>query len=484
MKPLKIKEKKNFIGRTLELERLHAIGTIGQASIIIMYGRRRIGKTELLEQAFRERKLLKFEGIEGLPQKAQFAHAMSQLATYAESRLLVKTVITSWKEFFEIVWDYTKKGTWTIYLEELQWLANYESTLIAELKYVWDNYFRHNPKLIIILCGSAPSFMIDHVIHSKALYNRSQYEFHLREFTIVESREFLKKRSVREVFDAYLTIGGVPEYLKWISKESSVFVSLCKHSFTAGSFFSREYERIFTSSMSNNKYYRVIIDILSIRKFATRKELAEILEISSGGSLTNVLIDLEKSGFIAHYYPFNMEENTILTRYTIDDNYLQFYCKFIKPLQKNIASGTYDSSPRNALKVDSYIKWLGFAFERFCRKYHYVIAKILYFSGVHYTSGVYFSRATDKENPGYQIDLIFDRADNVYTICEIKYYQGKVGTSIIAEFEKKLSLFPNKGNKTIHKVLICTEGAEEALIKRAYFDDIITCAQLLDPRYW
>ncbi len=484
MKPLKIKEKKNFIGRKTELERLQEISASGNASIIIMYGRRRIGKTELLEQAFRERKLLKFEGIEGLSQKAQFAHVMSQLAAYAESKLLLKTVINSWKEFFEIVWDYTKKGTWTIYLEELQWLANYDSTIVAELKYAWDNYFRHNQKMIIILCGSSPSFMIDYVVHSKALYNRSQYEFHLKEFTIVEVKEFLKKRSVREIFDAYLTVGGIPEYLKWISKDSSVFVSLCKNSFVSGSFFVREYERIFTSSMSNNKYYRTIIDILSTKKYATRKELADMLGVASGGSLTNVLVDLEKSGFIARYYPFNMGENTILTRYTIDDNYLQFYGKFIKPLQKNIASGAYTTNPRNALKIDSYIKWLGFAFERFCRKYHYVIAKMLYFSGVHYSSGTFFSRATDKENPGYQIDLIFDRADNVYTICEIKYYQGKVGTSVIAEFEKKLSLFPNKGNKTIHKVLICSEGADRALLERNYFDDIITCDQLLDMRYW
>src|SRR5690606_10338282 len=228
-----------------------------------------------------------------------------------------------------------------------------------------------------------------------------------------------------------------PESLKWITKESSVFVSLCKHSLMSGSVSSREYERTFASSTATNKYYGPMMYILTVKKVAHQAELEGLLEASSGGSLTNVLVELEKSGFIAHYYPFNLEENTVLTRYTIDDNYMQFYCKFIKPLQKNIASGAYDNNPRNALKVDSYIKWLGFAFERFCRKYHYVIAKILYFSGVHYRSGVFFSRATDKENPGYQIDLIFDRADNVYTICEMKYLQGKVGTSVIAEFEKK-----------------------------------------------
>jgi len=484
MKPLIIKLKKNFVGRTLELERLKKIAASKEASIIIMYGRRRIGKTELLEQAFRERNILKFEGIEGLTKTAQFANVMGQLAVYVGDPLIAKIVIETWTEFFLLLAKYTHRGIWTIYLEELQWLASYESTLIAELKYVWDNHFRHNQNLILILCGSAPSFMLDHVVHSKALYNRSQYEFHLKEFNLFETKEFLTKRNNKEIVDAYLTVGGAPEYLKWVTKESSVFLSLCKNSFTSGGFFAREYERIFTSSMSENKYYKKIIEILSKKKFATRKELATALDVASGGSLSSVLLDLEKSGFISHYYPFNLTENTILTRYAIDDNYLQYYFKFIKPLEKNIETGAYDLNPKAALKLDSYIKWLGFSFERFCRKYHYIIAKILFFSGVHYNAGAFFSRATEQENPGYQIDLIFDRADNVYTICEIKYLQGKVGTSVIAEFEKKLSLFPNKENKTIHKVLICSEGADEALLKKSYFDDIITCAQLLEPRNW
>lgn len=318
----------------------------------------------------------------------------------------------------------------------------------------------------------------------KALCNKSQYGFHLKEFNLFEIKKFLKKRSNKEILDAYLTVGGVPEYLKWVTKESSVFLSLCKNSFTSGGFFVREYERIFTSSLSKNKYYKDIIEILSKRRFATRTELAKLLKTTSGGSLTNVLLDLEKSGFINNYYPFNLNENTMLSRYAIDDNYLQFYFKFIKSLQKNIKTGAYDLNPKSALKVDCYNKWLGFSFERFCRKYHFVIAKILQFSGVQYRAGAFFSRATELENPGYQIDLIFDRADNVYTICEMKYLQSKVGTSVIGEFEKKLSLFPNKANKTIHKVLICSEGADDALINRSYFDEIITVAQLLEPRNW
>ncbi len=153
-------------------------------------------------------------------------------------------------------------------------------------------------------------------------------------------------------------------------------------------------------------------------------------------------------------------------------------------MSKNIESGASNRNPKAALRLDSYVKWLGFSFERFCRRYHFAIARILQFSGVHYESGAFFNRATDRETPGYQIDLIFERADNVYTICEIKYLQSKVGPSVISEVEKKLSLFPNPKNKTIQKVLICNEGADEALINRAYFDEIITCSQLFDSRNW
>lgn len=484
MKPYIVKEKKNFIGREFEFERLKKIFLSKEACIIVMYGRRRVGKTELLEQAFKDRNILKFEGIEGLNTTGQFANVMGQLARYAEEPLLAKTVIESWSEFFQLLAKYTEKGIWTIYLEELQWLANYEETLIAELKYVWDNFFRHNPQLILILCGSAPSFMIDHVLHSKALYNRSEHEFHLKEFTPVETKTFMKNRSNKEVMDAYLTVGGLPEYLKWMTTESSVFLSLCKNSFSTGGFFSHEYERIFTSSLSKNKHYKKIIDILSQRKFMTRQELAKMLDMSSGGTLTHLLSDLEKSGFINCYHPFNLGDKTLLKRYSLSDNYLQFCFKFIKPLLANIENGAYNRNPQSAIKTDSYIKWLGFSFERFCRKYHYVIARILEFSGVNYRSGTFFNRGTDRENPGYQIDLLFERADNVYTICEIRYLQDKVGQNVIAEMEKKLALFPNIEKKTIHKVLICNAGAEEALINSGYFDAIITCDHLFDPRYW
>ncbi len=478
MKSLEPIENKEFVGRVLERERLREIDTYDGAAIIIIYGRRRVGKTELIEQSYRNRNILKFEGLEGKNEKVQREHVMTEIAKYTGEMHYAKVQTQNWIEILEILAKLTKKGRWTLYFEELQWLANYRSDLISELKYVWDNYFRHNHQLRIVLCGSSPSFMINKVVFSKALYNRSQYEINLKPLNIKESHQLLSNRSQREVMDAYLTLGGIPEYLKRLIKQPSVFLGICNHTFKENSYFSNEYQRIFISSLADSVHYIEIIEFLAQKRFSTRNEIAKHINIEPGGTFTRLLEDLELCGFIAQYTSFHLPHSKKLIRYSIADNYLMFYFKFIKPIAKQIAAGQFNAQPSAALNQEIYYKWLGFAFERFCRQHNYLIAKILGFSGIKYTSGAYFTKRLEADTPGFQIDIVFERADQVFTICEVKYLQTKVDVSIIEEFERKLQLFPNSKKWTIQKVLITSLGATENLIGRPYFDRIITLEEL------
>ncbi len=191
-----------------------------------------------------------------------------------------------------------------------------------------------------------------------------------------------------------------------------------------------------------------------------------------------MLKDLELCGFIQEYTPFNLRSNSLLARYHISDQYLQFYFKFIHPIQSQIENSDFNREPTRAIHNDSYIKWLGYSFERMCRKKHKLIARILGFEAVEYTYGAYFSRYTQKNNPEFQIDLVFQRKDKVLTVCEIKYLQSPVTANIINEFEKKLDLFPWREKNTIQKVLISGAGATKDLISRSYFDRIITLNDL------
>ncbi|MEI8300113.1 MAG: ATP-binding protein [Chlamydiota bacterium] len=476
--PKKIKKMENFVGRHAEWKRLITLGKSQESSILIVYGRRRVGKTELLEQVYADRNILKFEGIRGKSQEAQMAHVLWQLSEYVQNSLIAKLKVTSWIEVFKLIHDSLTEGAWTVYFEEIQWLADYKDAFISELKFAWDNYFRYRQQCLVILCGSSPSFIVNQVIFSKSLYNRSQSELHLREFGLAETREFLSNRSHREVMDAYLTVGGIPEYLKWCKTSSSVFSSICINTFTPDSFFSTEFDRVFVSSLAENKHYKKIIEFLGCVRFASREEILHYLKTSSSGYISEILKDIELCGFIEKYTPYNLNEESTLSRYCISDQYLQFYYKFIKPEITEIKRGTYQDNPTLAIKMDSYQKWLGYAFERFCRHRHLLIAKILGFHGIHYRAGAFFTKKTQTTTPGFQFDLVFDRDDQVITLCEMKYSQGKIGPSIIEEFERKLELFPNLKRKTIQKVLVTTEGASDSLLTRHYFDQIITLDSL------
>lgn len=474
MKTERVRLKKPFFGRNFELKMLAKIGSSKEANILIIYGRRRVGKTELIEHAYSKRKLLKFEGIEGKDSSYQQKVVMQQLAEYTGQPLLREVKVENWIDVFRQIHNYTSKGTWTIYFEEVQWLADYKPDFISELKFAWDNYFRHNPNIVVVLCGSATSFMINNVVRSKALYNRSQYEVHLKEFSLSETKMFFPKNSIKEVMDGYLLVGGIPEYLKRLKSSSSIFLSLCEHSFKADSFFSKEYERIFISNLASNKNYRTVIEFLSKRKFATREEILHALGVKSGGRITELLDDLILCGFIESYVPYYSTQDSKLIRYSIRDAYLQYYYKFIKPIERDIQLGIYNDNPIKGINEDALSKWLGFSFERFCRSNHHLIAQILEFSSVRYRTGAFFNRATIESNPGYQIDQVFDRDDQVIVLCEIKYLNRKVPLKVIQDFEKKLELFGDTDKKTIQKVLITAFGAEQSVINRGYFDRIIT----------
>ncbi|MBF0363318.1 MAG: AAA family ATPase [Oligoflexia bacterium] len=467
-----------FVGRRDEIQFLHEISNSADAPILVIYGRRRVGKTALLENCFKDRNLIKIEGLENGNIEKQISHSLLQLSIYFKDPNICKLNFNSWTEFLLLLAPYVSEGRWTLYFEEVQWLACYQDQFVSELKYVYDNFFKNNKDLLIILCGSSPSFMLSNVIRSKALYNRSQHELNLQEFSIKECSEFLAgDRSIEDIFDAYLSVGGIPEYLKYIRKESSSYLALCRHSFKRNSFFLSEYDKIFTSQLATNKHYKTILEFVSDRGSATRDQILKHIKIKSGGEISKLLVELELCGFIEKKVPLMNEKGRNYIRYAISDNYIHFFNKFIRPKKKRITDGDFNEDPTTAINYDSYRKWMGFAFERFCRKNHHAIAKLLGFSAVEYTYGSLFSK-----DDGFQIDLIFDRRDRCLTICEVKYQDGKISKNIIDDFEEKVvrlkENYSKSKNKTIQKVLITNATIDSQLLSRGYFDRIINIKEL------
>ena len=185
-------------------------------------------------------------------------------------------------------------------------------------------------------------------------------------------------------------------------------------------------------------------------------------------------------GFIDRIIPLGSKETTTLCLYSIKDSYLQFYFKFIKPLKNKIDNNQFKESPILALTMDTYRKWLGFAFERWCRRMSHLIAKKIGFSAIQYQSGSYFKRANiENSSTSFQIDLLYKRADRVLTLCEVKYTSAPVGVSVIKEVENKIELLGTKKTLSIYKILISANGADNSLKNRAYFDQILTLDDLI-----
>lgn len=474
----------HFVGRHDEIELIQKVQKLNSASILTVFGRRRAGKTELIEQTLRTRSLLKFEGLEHGSPAVQRRNFLTDLARYLNNPLMAKLKLNTWREVFELLAEQVKAGRWTIYFEELQWMANYHDDLIAELKLVWDNRFKRNPNLLIVLCGSSPSFMIKKVIKSKALYNRSQYQIHLHEFTIQDAKLFLAKRSLSsfELMDIYLSVGGLPEYLNYLKPYASGYLGLCSESFKKNGFFVSEYDRVLVSSLGKQDIYENILKYLAQKKSATREEILNKLNLKSGGTASRVLLDLELCGFIGRFTPVDAKATSTLVKYQITDSYLQFYFKFIAPQSTEINRGKFDKNPTQALSMTAYRQWLGLAFERWCRQNAHLIAERLGFAAVEYSSGPYFKKGTTKKgntSEGVQIDLMFIRKDRNLTICEIKYTDTPTDSTVIPEFERKLALVDLGKRYSITRVLISAYGADQKLRDRMYFDRILNLEDLI-----
>jgi len=468
-----------FVGREAELERLRKVSESGNSSIVVVYGRRRVGKTTLIEKAFGDRNILKIEGVEHGGLRAQIASAVRQLSAQLPDRAISSWNPRNWEDLLRLVGAIVKNGCWTLYLEEYQWLSSYRGQLTSDLKLAWDNWLGKNPRLVLVLCGSSPSFMVNKVLRSKSLYNRSQHELHVRPLPFAAARKLLPARTpLREAFDAYLLVGGIPEYLLRLGARSSCFLSFAHEAFSENGFFVNEFDRMIVSSLANNPDFERILRYLAKVSFSDRKDLAEILKISSGGELSRLLQELALCGLIRQYVPLDKPENSLLQRFSIADPFLRTYFKSIVPRLARVRQGAYNKRPESAVSYSELSAHLGYAFEYLCVTKAPVIADKLGFAAVDYRFGSHFSRVASSEIKNYQLDLIFQRADQVHTVCEIKYTHMPVDASVITPFERAVSFYSHHIKQRVERILISATGVTESLKQRRYFDRVLTLDDL------
>ncbi|MBL6988407.1 MAG: AAA family ATPase [Bacteriovoracaceae bacterium] len=466
-----------FIGRSTEIKKLRSLVKLPHSTIGVIYGRRRVGKTTLVKEAFKDHNVLSFEGLEGQSKQKQIRNFLSQLKIQRPDCKQCKA--SNWSEALLSLLPHIDSSSSTIiFIDEFQWLANYRNDLISDLKMVWDQYLSKRNNITLILCGSIASFMKDKVVHSKALYGRTHLTINLRPFKLKEIKLMLKGRSSQEIIEASLCLGGIPKYLDLFQSYSSLHLGLEELAFSRNGQLVEEFDKIFLSHFGKNEHYQQIMQVLAKHPYGlSRKELAKKAKIPEGGQLSKELSDLQSADFIMGQTPFHHTVNSRDIRYILKDAYCRFYFSFIKPNLKEIDYGL-ENIFLDIVNTPAYYSWLGRSFEYLCMDHGKELAELLGFSAVKYRVGPYF-KSKSQSAKGVQIDLLFDRADNVITICEMKYRSSHIGVQIIEEIKKKQEVLEKTFKKTIHKVLITKSNPTRELIDQHYFHQIIQVEQLL-----
>lgn len=467
-----------FIGRQNELRQIEkALQDTSKAQLIILYGRRRIGKSRLIKESIRsEKKILFFEGLEGESTAVQLDQFLNDLSKQTKK---VKLAAKSWREAFQGLEETILDGRWIIFIDELPWLAAEKSSLISELKLYWDRWSIQNPKLVLFLCGSVANFMVKHVVHSKALHNRKTLEICLPPLTPQESSLFIPKRGLREKALMYMCLGGVPKYLEQIDPKQSIEKNINRLCLTRHGFFVEEFETIFKEQFRSSRHYESIVKELS-QGACSLSDLSKKTKLEKGGGLKLYLNNLERASFIKEYQTFSFGRTTgsKTKKYKLIDPFLTFYFHFIQP-RKNIIQKNENS---NLLESISQAKWnafFGLQFERLCEDSFVLILKKLDIE-LHEVKnfGSYFQQRT-LDHSGVQIDLVIELNDRTLHFLEFKYYDKPVGSSVAKDMEAKIQKLKLSANITIEKTLVTMNGVTKDLRDSKYFDHLLTLEDLL-----
>ncbi len=462
----------NFVGRKFELGQLNGFYREETGRILVLYGRRRIGKSALIQQFLRGKKSLYFEGLEHETTPNQIKNFTFHLANQLNQPHLKKTKFDSWVGLFDFMTQnvFIKNKKVVFVLDELQWLAAGQSKLLNQIKSYWDLYWKKQG-VLLILCGSIAQFMVKKVIRSKALYGRIDFELLVQGLQPSEIKQILPNKDSSEVLRYMLLLGGVPKYFDLLRQNKSFEQNINSLMFQSGGFFVLEFEKIFYSQFREHLTYKSIAVKLS-QKNMSLEEIARSLKLSSGGSLKSYLEHMEMAGFVLAYTSIDKHSRKS-KKYKLADEFIIFYIKYILPHIKEI-SHNKDQHLFHRYVKPKWAPWLGIAFELFCQKNSALIAKKLAFEEYVEKAGPLFSNSK-----GYQFDLVFYRTDKIISVCEMKYYDRPVDTDVIKEFSDKLKKFKAPRGYTIEKILISQFGASAALEKSGFFDHFLNVYDLL-----
>lgn len=475
-------------GRQEEFQELETLMGKKVSSLAVITGRRRIGKSTLV-QAFAQKYFKNYFEFSGLAphnkqsNQDQLDHFATQLSEQTQTPGFR---FTDWTEAFTALnAQFAKELKPTlILLDEVSWMGGHDTDFPGKLKVAWDNKLKHNPKLIFILCGSVTSWIQENILKRADFVGRVSLELNLKELPLKVLSHFwgtrVKRVSSSEKLKILLVTGGIPRYLEEIRPQVAADQELARLCFHSSGFLFNEYEKIFNEIFQKKAgVYRKLVKILAERHLSA-VELAKKLGRTQNNELSEALSVLEQSGFLSRDYIYLPEgKKTKISRYRLKDNYLRFYLKYIEPIKDKI-----HQLPRAIQSVHHLSHWSvisGFQFENLVFNHlSEIIGALQIDPSSIISASPYLQKKKTRNKGACQIDLMIVCKHKTLYLCEIKYQQS-IDRSVIKEMQKKIDVLEKAKFYSLRPVLIYAgeldRNCEPDL--REYFDQIISIEEMI-----
>lgn len=459
-----------FIGREQQLKWLNHGFLDRRSHLTIIYGRRRIGKTALIEHYSKGKPVFHYIALK-TGRKKQIRNFLVDLSKFLGDPLVASAPFSLWREVFELMIPRMPPKKIILVLDEFQWMCQGDPSLLSVIQMLWDRHWQRDNKTHLILCGSSTSFMLDEVLSQKSpLFGRRTQTIELGPLSPSEAKRLLKVRDNREAALYLMSFGAIPAYLLLVDHRLSFEQNMNNLAFCANAYFTNELQYILSDQLKQPATYSKILSHLSLKNLSAR-ELGQATHISSG-PLFYYLDRLKTLRIVEEYRPILLPDNAKTVQFKINDEYVRFYFAFIKPNLQVIAKNG-DGFLFDRLTSKKWETYCGIAFERFCFKNaDQIIIDKLGIGSVFTQYGPYWHKKSTKRPHGVQIDMVIERRDRISAIVECKWSKEKIGYGVFKELEQKCALYPNPKRHRLKNVLIASSGVTENLIAHPEVDVI------------
>lgn len=472
-----------FIGREQELQLLHQNFSTAVAKMIVIRGRRRVGKSTLVSE-FAKMNSIHFIKIDGLP-PAPHQSNQDQL-NYFSKQLHRQTnwapiSLTNWPDAFTALDSQLDGNKTLILLDEISWMAAHDKNFSGYLKGAWDNEIKKRKNIVLVLCGSVSSWIEENILGNTAFVGRLHQVIDLKELPLSACSQFWKNKkeiSSFEKFKFLCVTGGIPRYLEELNPKETSDSNLHRLAFQSSGILYLEFDDIINETMNlENLLYRKVLLLLvdGPKSFVT---LCSLLKIEKNGKISKLLGHLELAGFISRDYNIKPDGKlSKLSRYRLSDNYTRFYLKYLLPYRQQISKGIFDYT-----SLDQLSNWpivMGLQFQNLLNaNIKLILEKLKIPLSTVVFAGPFFQTKTRLTSYAVEIDLLILTKSYNYYLCEMKF-RKKINSHVVDEVREKIKKFHRPKSTTVHPVLIYEGELSDAVVDSDFFSQILWAGELL-----